>query len=252
MKNSSKTITRLLLALAACAALCFAACSNSSDNTIPTGATGATPTTNGGGTTTTTETPGAPETPATPATYTITFNANDGSESPATATQTFTEGSAQALKTISALGFSKSGYYFAGWGSGPDATQASYADGASYTATSNANLYALWSAIPVYSVNIPAISNGTVAASPATGTAGTAVTLTATPSSGYQLSSISVTAADNSAVALTGSGNTRTFTMPAQNVTVSASFTAINYTITVGSFENGSVAASATTATIGT
>ncbi len=135
MKSFNQKSSRLLLALAACAALCFAACSNSSDNTIPTGATGgATPTTNGGGTTTTTETP---------VTYTIT---------------------------------------------------------------------------------VGSFENGTVAASATSAASGTTVTLTATPASGYALSSISVTAADSSAVTLSGSGNARTFTMPAQNVTVSASF----------------------------
>ncbi|MCR4925637.1 MAG: DUF6273 domain-containing protein [Clostridiales bacterium] len=147
MKSFNQKSSRLLLALAACAALSFAACSNSSDNTIPTGATGgATPTTNGGGTTTTTETPGAPETPATPATYTIT---------------------------------------------------------------------------------VGSFENGTVVASPTSAASGTTVTLTATPASGCALSSISVTAADSSAVTLSGSGNARTFTMPAQNVTVSAAFAAL-------------------------
>ena len=55
---------------------------------------------------------------------------------------------------------------------------------------------------------------------------GAEVTITISPSAGYELSSISVTGAS-----LSGSGNTRKFTMPAQNVTVSATFAAKTYSI---------------------
>lgn len=55
---------------------------------------------------------------------------------------------------------------------------------------------------------------------------GAEVTITINPSTGYELSSISVTDAT-----LTGSGNTRKFTMPAKNVTVSATFAAKTYSI---------------------
>ena len=82
-------------------------------------------------------------------TYVITFNANDGSENPATVTQNFTAGIAQALIPVEELGFSKAGFSFAGWGRAPKSKEASYADGASYTATANETLYALWSEIPV-------------------------------------------------------------------------------------------------------
>lgn len=83
-----------------------------------------------------------------PATYTITFNAHDGSETPATATQSFAYGTPQALKAIAELGFTKPGFKFAGWLAAADATESSYADGASYTATADATLYALWTLIP--------------------------------------------------------------------------------------------------------
>ena len=53
------------------------------------------------------------------------------------------------------------------------------------------------------------------------------VTITATPSEGYKLSTITVTGADETNVELSGTGNTRTFTMPSQNVTVSATFAEI-------------------------
>ena len=72
-----------------------------------------------------------------------------------------------------------------------------------------------------YSVTCSAASNGSVSSDKATAIAGETVTLTITPSSGYQLSTIS---ANSGAVTLDGTGNTRTFTMPAGNVTVTSSF----------------------------
>ena len=66
----------------------------------------------------------------------------------------------------------------------------------------------------------PTISSGTVSSNVSSATEGETVTLTITPDSGYDLSSIT---ADNG-VTLSGSGNTRTFTMPAATVTIEASF----------------------------
>jgi hypothetical protein len=95
--------------------------------------------------------------------------------------------------------------------------------------------------------------NGTVSASPTSTTVGTGVTLTASPNSGYQLESITVTETSGSnTVTPSGSGNSWTFNMPAYNVTVAATFSAINYAITIPSFANGSVSASHISATVGT
>lgn len=99
-----------------------------------------------------------------------------------------------------------------------------------------------------YAVNLPAsLTGGTITASPSRQEAGKSVTLTANPYTGYELTSIAVTDADNNAVTLSGSGNSRTFTMPAKAVTVVATFTAIDYTVTAGS----GVTASKTTAHAG-
>ena len=64
------------------------------------------------------------------------------------------------------------------------------------------------------------ISGGTVTVSPTTMTVGDEITLTATPDAGYQLESYTVTKADGGSIAVTGNK----FTMPAGNVTVSATF----------------------------
>ena len=239
-----KSLFWLVLVSAFLAGSLFVSCSNGSDGGgAPLTVTG------GGGTTTTPETDNGggttggtnPTTPTpTPAvTYVITFNANDGSENPATATQSFTEGTPQALKAITELGFSKNGFNFAGWGVSAGASQASYADGASYTASADITFYALWSVIPVYNVNISVNSNGSVTANPATANAGTEITLSNSPNAGYQFVSYSVTDADGTSVTVTDGK----FTMPAKNVTVTATFTMINYNINVGIFANGSVTA---------
>ncbi|WP_298534455.1 InlB B-repeat-containing protein [uncultured Treponema sp.] len=67
------------------------------------------------------------------------------------------------------------------------------------------------------------IENGTVTASPTTAAAGTEITLAAEAASGYTFGSYTVTDAGGKAVTVTDNK----FTMPASNVTVSATFTAL-------------------------
>ena len=84
------------------------------------------------------------------------------------------------------------------------------------------------SGVTTYSVSVSESTNGLLSISPTTDVAaGTTVTITATPSEGYKLSTIAVTGADETNVEVSGSGNTRTFVMPEQNVTVSATFAEI-------------------------
>ena len=85
-----------------------------------------------------------------------------------------------------------------------------------------------------YTVICTDSDNGTIRATPDTDLlVGETITVTATPNDGYVLSSITATDESSNSLTLSGSGNTRTFTMPASNVTVSATFTPIaSYTIT--------------------
>ena len=94
-----------------------------------------------------------------------------------------------------------------------------------------------------YSINVVQPANGSVAASATSATAGTTVKLTATPAEGYTLDYFTL---DGARI------NGDTFIMPARNVEVSAVFTANAYSITVVQPANGSVSASATSATAGT
>ena len=84
------------------------------------------------------------------------------------------------------------------------------------------------SAIPVYNVQIAAVmTNGSVSASKTANiTAGETISLNISPSAGYELETISAyrTGTPSTIVTLNGSGNARTFTMPAYGVTVTATF----------------------------
>ena len=86
-----------------------------------------------------------------------------------------------------------------------------------------------------YTVTISSgITNGEVISDKTSATQGETVTLLITPSEGYEFNSLSVTASDGSTVAISGTGNKRTFKMPARNMTVNATFKAlpviVNYT----------------------
>ena len=94
-----------------------------------------------------------------------------------------------------------------------------------------------------YSINVVQPTNGSVAASATSATAGTTVKLTATPAEGYTLDYFTL---DGARI------NGDTFIMPARNVEVSAVFTANAYSITVVQPTGGTVSASTTSATAGT
>ena len=88
--------------------------------------------------------------------------------------------------------------------------------------------------VPTRDVTVTAPTNGVIKVNSSSETPtstvtvaeGSTVTLEMVPSDGYSLSTVSVVDSEEGAVALTGEGNSRTFTMPASNVTVSAMFTA--------------------------
>lgn len=103
--------------------------------------------------------------------------------------------------------------------------------------TSDITLYAKWNTTALYSITIES-ANGTVTASPTCKiAAGEKITLTVEPAKGYELDTLSV---NNGAIKLEGTGDTRTFTMPAGNVTVNATFKLIKYKVTYAAYtENG-------------
>lgn len=72
-------------------------------------------------------------------TYTVSYNANGGSNAPSS--QTKTHGTALTLSTAVPT---RTGYAFVGWATSATATAATYAPGASYTTDAKLTLYAVW------------------------------------------------------------------------------------------------------------
>lgn len=84
-----------------------------------------------------------------------------------------------------------------------------------------------------YTVTCNTATGGTVSSDVSRQREDQTVTLTLSPSSGYNIGTVTVKDASNNTVTVSGTGNTRTFTMPASNVTVSATFTEITHTVYV-------------------
>ena len=89
-----------------------------------------------------------------------------------------------------------------------------------------------------HSISIATVDGGTLSASPRSAAEGTEVTLTATPDEGYEFNNDwTVTNAETSDAIKVTDGK---FTMPAKDVTVSGSFSKVDYTITKADCEGGS------------
>ena len=97
-----------------------------------------------------------------------------------------------------------------------------------------------------YNITVNSIENGSVTPSKDKATMGETITLTVSPAEGYELESLTVMAGNE---AVTVANNQ--FTMPASDVTITATFKKSTYTITVTQPQNGTVGASAATASMG-
>ena len=151
----------------------------------------------------------------TPGTYTVTFNANGHGTAPET--QTINSGE-RAKKPTPAP--TADGYTFGGW-----YTEADCINGYDFntTVTSNLTLFAKWTKneVGTYTVTVnQPTEGGTISADPTSAAAGATINLTATPSQGFALDNFTVTAENGDTVEVTDNK----FTMPASNVTVSATF----------------------------
>lgn len=106
-------------------------------------------------------------------TYTVSYNANGGSNAPAS--QTKVHGVTLTLSSSVPYRFN---YEFVGWSTSSSATVATYTSGASYTDNASVTLYAVWRYKPVtYTVAFDA-NGGTNAPSSQTKTYGVTLTLT--------------------------------------------------------------------------
>ena len=154
----------------------------------------------------------------------ITFNANGGTVSPATA-NTNAYGKLDSLPTPT-----RSGYSFDGWYTEVEGGTAVTTD---TVFDSTTTIYAHWtrnssggSHTTYYPVNTLAKSEGgSVVVSQKSASKGSAVTVTVTPESGYQVSSVQAVDKDGKKLTLTDKGDGKyTFVMPGSKVEVSASF----------------------------
>lgn len=179
----------------------------------------------------------------TPKTYTVTFNANGGSGE--MAAQTFTYGVSQALTANDFT--APTGKTFNGWNTEAAGTGTSYTNSQSISLTGNITLYAQWSAND-YTVSADSkVTNGFVSVDKASANYGNTITVTVTPAEGYEIDTVTYTPENGTAFTITPVDGEYTFTMPAANVTVSATFTAIDYTVAVdANISNGSVKADKT------
>ena len=106
--------------------------------------------------------------------------------------------------------------------------------------------WAYWTQL--YGVTVTQPQNGTLSADKTTAAAGETVTLTVTPATSYVLDQLTIKDADNGTVAV----NNNAFTMPAKNVTVTATFKAATYTVTLNPNEGKINAGNVTGYTYGT
>ena len=100
-------------------------------------------------------------------------------------------------------------------------------------------------------VTITPAENGTVTADKETAKYGETVTLTVAPATGYEFDQLRVLDGETQVDVTTTTEGKYTFVMPAGNVEVSATYKAIDYTITIEPAENGTVTADKQTANIG-
>lgn len=92
-----------------------------------------------------------------------------------------------------------------------------------------------------YTITTSGMTNGSVTAA-ATAKMGETVSLTVTPGTGYELDTLTVKDGENKDVTVTNNS----FTMPADDVTITATFKKHNYTITKSAMTNGDVTVAAT------
>ena len=159
-------------------------------------------------------------------TYNITWNLNDGTYNGESLPTTYTYGQTYTLPTANEM--SKDNHSFAGW-----YTNANFSGSAVTvipdTAMGDKAFYAKW-AENAYTITLVQSGDGSISSDPEqTAAAGAVVTLTATPNAGYSFGSWEVR---NLTTGLTVEVTNDQFTMPAANVEVHASFTAIEYTVT--------------------
>ncbi|MBP3738366.1 MAG: leucine-rich repeat protein [Muribaculaceae bacterium] len=181
-----------------------------------------------------------------PARYTITVAETENGTVVADKTEA-AEGETVTLTVTPAEGYELTSLTYTAEGAEPVAIE----NGSFTMPAANVTINATFAEIPpvLYTITVAETENGTVVADKAEAEEGETVTLTVTPAEGYQLDALTVM---NGEVEVEVVDNA--FTMPAGNVTVTATFAEIppvTYPINVVAAENGTVVADPTAAAIG-
>ena len=166
--------------------------------------------------------------------YPITVSAGTGG------TLTANKSSAAPGETVTLTPSANTGYHLSGYTTNPTVSISNN----QFTMPSSAITVTANFAKTSYSITASAGTGGTLSASKTSANYGDSITLTPTPGTGYRLSGYTTTPST-----LSIAGNM--FTMPAQNVTVTASFAKIAYTVTVGASTGGTLTANKSTANYG-
>ena len=142
---------------------------------------------------------------------------------------------------VKANAFTRTGWTFNGWNTQADGNGTSYAAGSKITVNEDVDLYAIWTKAATeetYKVETGVSTNGTLSVSANSAKAGDVITVTVTPNSGYKCTGIEVKTASGASVTVTPvsravASSQWTFNMPAENVTVTASYEAeaVYYTV---------------------
>ena len=162
-----------------------------------------------------------------PTTYTVTFDSNGGSVTPASAV-TDADGKLDSLPTPTRSGsYSFNGWYTAASGGTKVTTSTVFAE--------NTTIYAQWSytgggggggyVTVTYAITVADTKNGDVTVNTKSAVKGETITLTVDPDKGYTLETLTVTDKNGKEIELTNKGDGKyTFKMPASKVTVKATF----------------------------
>ena len=158
---------------------------------------------------------------------TISFDANADGVTGSMTDQTVTYKVSTAIKDNA---FRREGYTFIGWATSADGEKV-YNDKQSVAFTNSQTLYAKWQLNSRNVMFTPSPSGATVtvngkSTSPQAVNYGETVTVHIAPANHYTITTVSIKGATSgNDIAQTGSGETRTFTMPDENVTVSVTMT---------------------------
>jgi uncharacterized repeat protein (TIGR02543 family) len=158
---------------------------------------------------------------------TVTFDANDGTGTPATSTQ-----AANVATNLTANAFTRSGYTFTGWNTAANGSGTAYANQATYSFAADTRLYAQWTAVN-YSItyNSGSHNSGSVPTDSANYNIGNSVAILGNSGTlartGYTFAGWTVASDGSGTVLVSGS----TLTMGSANINVYAKWTANTYTI---------------------